>query len=83
MVSGNADRISATQFYMSALIVMSVLNAELVFPVCGNICSHFSNLLDKPCTACIVNRSPVRSGFLTPREPQPQPQPVAAAHRYV
>ena len=29
------------------LIVMSVLNAELVFPVCGNICSHFSNFSDK------------------------------------
>ena len=41
MFSGNADCISATQFYMSALIVMSVINAELVFPVCGNICSHF------------------------------------------
>ena len=39
----NAHCISATQIYMSAPIVMSVLNAELVFPVCRNICSHFSN----------------------------------------
>ena len=61
-VSGNADCISATQFYMSALIVMSVLNAELVFPVCGNICSHFSNYqinrkyiwFHPLCTACTV-----------------------------
>ena len=63
MFSRNADCISATQFYMSALVVMSVLNAELVFPVCGNICSHFFLIYQinpeyiwfhQPCTACTI-----------------------------
>ena len=40
--SGNADCISATQFYLSTLVVMSVQNVETNFSVCGNIHSHFS-----------------------------------------